>query len=196
MMVAGWHVGAAVRSASGHECGGDRAIVRELDDTVLLAIIDVLGHGEAADAVARVAEEFLANAPVSGAVPLLRQLDARIAGSVGAAAGIATLTSDPWKGDFAGIGNTVFRILGKRSTSIVSVDGVVGQRAMIPKATAIRLHDRETILMHSDGISSRIDWGQYPEIWAVDVELAAQEIIRKFGRSYDDVACIVARPAR
>lgn len=185
-----------MRPALGQDLGGDRAITREIDGTLLLAIIDVLGHGPQADGVARVAADFLANAPARSAEALLRSLDAELAGSVGAAAGIATLSPEPGRGSFAGIGNTVCKVLGDNNRTLVSADGVVGQRAGALRSTPIHVNKGETLLMHTDGISSRIDWPErFPEITHAEPELAAGEIIRRFGRPHDDAACIVARPA-
>ena len=37
-----------VRPMPGHHVGGDAAVVREVDDGMLISIVDVLGHGEEA----------------------------------------------------------------------------------------------------------------------------------------------------
>ena len=47
-----------------------------------------------------------------------------------------------------------------------------------PKPASIHLQPDEAILMHSDGISSRVDWRSMPEITEVDAQFAATEIVR------------------
>ncbi len=193
MILEGWEIGTAVHHATGHDLGGDRAIVRSVGGDLVLIVIDVLGHGESADRAARLAEHAIDGASSSNAEALLRLLDRELAGSVGAAAGVSTFGAGSNSGGFAGVGNTVCRVLGPAPRTLVSADGVVGQHARVPDAAAISVEPGETLLMHSDGISSRIDWKSYPEIVSAGAELAAKEIVRKFGRSHDDISCIVAR---
>ena len=197
MIVAGWEIGTAVRPARGHDLGGDRAVVVEADGALLLGIIDVLGHGATADPLASRAEAFITGAPSPNAEAMLRRLDAELSGTTGAAAGIASLSVGGDDGLFAGVGNTVCRVLGDSGRTLMSHDGVIGQHARIPRAAELRVGPRETVLMHSDGISSQTDWKRtFPEIIDVDAEVAAAEVARRFGRGNDDVSCIVARPVR
>lgn len=195
MIAAGWRIGAITKPAAGHDLGGDRAIVREAEGGLLLAIIDVLGHGRDADRVAQVAEDALFQAQWAEANDLLRMLDMELAGSVGAAAGIVTFRDGTTDGRFAGVGNTVFKVLGGNPRTLVSADGVLGQQATVPRPSTVVVQPDETVLMHSDGISSRVDWRGTPEMTTIDVELAAREIMRRFGRAHDDISCIVARPS-
>ena len=51
----------------------------------------------------------------------------------------------------------------------------------------------DLLVLHSDGITSRFEAGEYPQLAADDPATAARELVRRFGRSYDDAACIVAR---
>lgn len=194
MRVDGWDIGAGMRHAAGHDCGGDRTIIRHLDGTMILAIIDVLGHGPGADRVARHIETFFDNVLTTNPQSILRMLDSELAGSLGAAVGVVTLPPDTARGSFAGVGNTVCKTIGAVPKTMVSIDGVIGQRAQVPEPTALRLSAADTIVMHSDGVSSHIDWAaNIQEITTVDVGLVAKEIIRRFGVDHDDVSCIVAR---
>ena len=193
MKVAGFDVGRAVRCADGFVVGGDAAIVRNGDNCIVLGVIDVLGHGPQAHAAAAKAEQALVSADSSDAVTLLRILDAALAGTIGAAATVATVRSDNGLGCFVGVGNAVARMFGGHERRLVSVDGIVGNRHASPRPAEFVLDKGDVLVLYTDGVSSRFDRADYPQLPSEDVEVSARELIRRFGKTYDDAACIVAR---
>jgi serine/threonine protein phosphatase PrpC len=192
--IAGFEVGYSVRAADGFAAGGDAVVARNGDGgRLVLAVIDVLGHGPQAHAVAVKAEAALAGSENSDVTALLALLDEALAGPIGAAAAIVVLEPDSGMGQFVGVGNTVARALGRSERRLVSVDGIVGQSHRSPSRLDFTLGVGDILLLHTDGISSHFDRSQYPQLPTEDVEVGAREMIRRFGRTYDDAACLIVR---
>jgi negative regulator of sigma-B (phosphoserine phosphatase) len=191
--ICGLDIGSCVRAADGFAAGGDAVVARLCGESVLLAVIDVLGHGPEAHQVAVRAEALLEGADDCDVVRLLARLEAELAGSIGAAVGIAVVRPDAGHGTFVGVGNTVARLFGRMERRLVSSDGIVGQRQVTARPVPFSLGVGDLILLHSDGITSRFESSAYPQLVAEDPATAARELVRRFGRSYDDAACIVAR---
>ena len=60
----------------------------------------------------------------------------------------------------------------------------------------IALNDEDIVLMHSDGISDRAPLGEYPEIRIHSVQTIVRTMVKRFGRTFDDVSCIAMRYSR
>lgn len=193
MRIAQFDIGHAVRPADGFAVGGDAVVAGSVGDRIVLVIVDVLGHGPEAHAVASKLEGMLARPECNDAAALLGLIEAALAGSVGAAAAVATLQSEDGSGVYVGVGNTVARIFGRNERRLVSVDGVVGHARGAPRPMEFRLGAGDVLVLHTDGISSRFAGTEYPQLPTEDVQVSARELIRRFGKTYDDAACIVAR---
>lgn len=193
MSIKDYDVGASVRSADGFAVSGDAAVAVVRDGAIVLAIIDALGHGPHAHAAAEIAEELINESTVTDPASLLAEMDGVLAGTVGAAAAVATIDIETAQGTFIGVGNTVGRVLGQTERRLVSSDGIVGKRASPGRASGFVLGRGETLLLHTDGISSRLLPSDYAGLLNSPAEVAARELVRRFGRSHDDCACIVVR---
>jgi hypothetical protein len=193
LTLGGLEIGRAIRPADGFNAGGDAVVVEERGDAVLLAIVDVLGHGPDAHRVAIRIEETLIDSEIDDVRRLLSLLDQVLTGSLGAAVGVAIIEARTGRGRFSGIGNTVARVFGQAERQLLTIDGVVGQSHRGGPLVDFVLGVGEVLVLHTDGIRSRLALADYPQLRAEDVEIAAGELIRRFGKSYDDAACIVAR---
>ena len=188
-----FEVGLCVRAADGFAVSGDAAVVRAVGGTLVLAIVDVLGHGPTAHEVAAVAEDLLEGSEARDVTALMSMLDAELGATVGAAVGLAAVDAATGTGVYAGIGNTVARILGRSERRLVSIDGVVGKRHASVRPAGFTLAHGESLLLHTDGISSRVAVSDYPGVLTDRIDDAARELVRRFGRDHDDAACIMAR---
>jgi hypothetical protein len=192
----GFEFGSAVRPADGFSVGGDAVVTRELDGRIILAVIDILGHGPEAHTLAHRAQGLVETTSTATVPALIAMLDEELASSIGAAAGMVVLDPAIGEGFYAGVGNTVARVVGARAGDdrrLVSVDGIIGQRHRSIRVIPLRLAIGEQLVLHTDGISSRFSTFEYPQLASEDVTVCARELIRRFGRSHDDAACIVAR---
>ena len=153
-----------VQPYPGQRVSGDCAVIKELSDGYFLGLIDVLGHGLEANKVAVPAERFLRNRGSGKPSDVLRDLDTILKGTRGAAAGLAFLETATGIITYAGIGNTVARIIGDNSVSLVSRDGIVGGNSRTPNLLTAKLSRRDILLMYTDGVRSHFAQSDYPQV--------------------------------
>ena len=185
----GWYV----RPADGFAEGGDTVVVNEGRERTLVAVIDVLGHGPDAYRLASQVEDLLAETEVMDVTRLAEMLHAELRGSLGAAIGLVALDRSDGRATYLGIGNIVAKVYDDDERALHSSDGIVGQGSLTMRPTAFTLEQGQTLVLHSDGISSRIGLQDYPQIVGEDPMFASREFIRRFGRGHDDASCVIVR---
>ncbi len=184
------------RPYSGQRVSGDTVVIEHRDDILFLAIVDALGHGPQANAVANQAEQFLCNYWSSDVLDTMQRLHSELKGTIGAGAGLCVLDRVSRKASYTGVGNTVLRTFGSQATRLISSDGIIGSRFRTPAVQAVSLNESGIILMYTDGVSDRFDVEQYPQIHFHSASAIARKIVNSFGRSYDDATCMAIRYGR
>jgi negative regulator of sigma-B (phosphoserine phosphatase) len=147
-------VGALSRAKRGQSENGDTHIVRVDGERKLLAVIDGLGHGPKARAVAQASEEFLHGADLGrDALFLMSELHERLHGTRGAAAMLLVIDEGLLSG--CGVGNVELRVVGSKVPVQLS-PGILGSqvRRFRPFQGSLRAGDR--LILFSDGISARL----------------------------------------
>src|SRR5579859_6540967 len=95
----------AARPFPGQSASGDHYVVGQIPNGVLVAVIDGLGHGPEAAAIARTAgqvfEEYASEAPA----PLLNRCHKRLLGQRGAAISLAVFNGQENTLTWLGVGN-------------------------------------------------------------------------------------------
>ena len=86
------------------ECG-DAGIIKEFDNKIFAAVVDVLGHSKNAYQLTLVIDKFLEENYRENLTDIMRDLHEHIKGSVGAAAILCLLDVDSGKLEYTGIGN-------------------------------------------------------------------------------------------
>lgn len=164
---------------------GDAVCVRELGTSILVAVVDALGHGDQAARVAQTSIEWL-RAAEGGATTasLVDGLHGTLKNSRGAAALVMTLSS---KGiEACSVGNVTLRShTGK--VSFVLTPGVLGVRMRGPKVCGSpSMTDR--LVLFTDGISSRFD---IHALRGQSTSDAASHIFKKHRHLHDDSTVVV-----
>lgn len=190
-----WAAG-LVRPMAGEEVCGDAYAVRESAGRRQLMLCDGLGHGLLAAAAARAAKsEFLA-APWDGPRAVLRHMHRRIQHTRGVVAGIAELVPEEETVRFAGVGNVTAAVVqGRRRQLMVSPPGILGAGKWGAHEYEYRLAGSDLVVLHSDGLNSRWDLGDYPGLATHHPVVIAATLLRDSGRRSDDAAVLVARAA-
>ena len=168
-------------------------VVRPLEHGLFVAIVDVLGHGPEAHELTHVIDAYLARYGTSDVSGLMTRLHQHLQGTRGAAAGICAIDSATGRLNYAGIGNTTLRRFGKAETRLVSQDGVLGQNMRTPLPQALQLEPGDLVVLHTDGVSDRFSADDYPAILHHAPQQVASNIVQRFGKDYDDAACIAVR---
>jgi serine phosphatase RsbU (regulator of sigma subunit) len=175
---------------------GDAATYHWSNGTCRIAVIDGLGHGADAAKAAQRAVATLDAHPELGPAEGLRACHAALLGSRGAAMSIARL--DPERGEliYAGVGNVEAHLWSREHRERpIAYRGIIGSVIPTIRSFTVPLGEGWTLILHSDGVSARIDEDALDARSPWDPEELAQAILARYARASDDAIVVVARPA-
>jgi len=182
-----------IRPCAGERLSGDAVVIRPLEDGLLVAIVDVLGHGAEAHELTHVIDNYLTRYGAADVAGVMTRLHQHLKGSRGAAVGLCAIDAASGRIDYAGIGNTSIRRFGKVETRLVSQDGVLGQNMRTPRSQVLQLEPGDVIVLYTDGVSDRFSSDEYPGVLRHTSREVASNIVQRFGKNHDDAACIAVR---
>ena len=182
-----------IRPCHGEHLSGDAVVIRPLEQGLFVAIVDVLGHGPEAHELTHVIDAYLTRYGSSDLSDLMKNLHQHLKGTRGAAVGLCAIDAAKGCVDYVGIGNTAMRRFGKEETRLVSQDGVLGQNMRTPRPQTLQLEPGDVIVLYTDGVSDRFTSDDYPGVLRHAPKEVASNIIQRFGKDYDDAACIAVR---
>lgn len=189
-------VGVFGRALPGEPRSGDHACFTRVGGRLVAGVCDGLGHGEPARTASTVAAAtFRKNA---GASP--EQIIEACHQSMGPTrGGVMAVTRFSADGDFvesAGIGNITIEIVGPRTSrrfggsSFVLGSPQRGRRTHLEDAP---LRSEESVVLFTDGISSRAVLGGDPALFFLHPIAVAHQILVRHGKENDDALVLVAR---
>lgn len=178
----------------GEEECGDGWGFRRFADSVVLMVVDGLGHGVLAAEAAREAENILAKARSDSPLEILQDIHGALRKTRGAAAAVARINEVKGLVSFAGVGNISASILSPGlSRSLASHNGTVGHHMPRVQEFTYPWNADSTLVMHSDGLASRWDLDRYPGIWSKHPSVISGLLHRDFCRRRDDVTVLAAK---
>ncbi len=165
----------------------------EDDGTLTVMLVDGLGHGLPAHEAAVAAGVAFRTA--KGTPPeKLRTIHDAMKRTRGAAVAIAELHAGNGTMRFAGIGNiSVTMIDPAARRSAVSLYGIVGHDVREFREFSYPWSRASSLIMHSDGITTRWDLDRYPGLLTHDPALIAGMLWKDHRRQNDDSTVVVAR---
>lgn len=182
-----------IRPMPGHHVGGDAAVVREVEDGLLVTIVDVLGHGVEAHEFAVQIQSFFEATTVTDPEMLANALHARFRGGRGAAVGICHIRREDGVANYVGHGNTAARRLWRQPARMVSRDGTIGGRIRSCPSQTLKLESGDVLLMYTDGVKDRFELADYRHVISDTAPSIARNVVEMFGKGHDDAACIAVR---
>lgn len=187
-------IGAASRPRPGETANGDAWTVDRQDGRCRLAVIDGLGHGEAAAAAAQAAVAALASRPDLAPDEALRLCHRALSATRGAAISVAQIAAA--RLTFAGVGNVEARLWQPGSSQrLLPSRGIVGARLPDPRPVELTLGPSWLLLLHTDGVRTRLELEQLAPIDAWEPQALAAAVLARWSRASDDATVVVARPA-
>lgn len=175
------------------ECG-DGWGCRLFSDSLVLMVVDGLGHGTLAAEAAREAERILANAQTDSPSQILQDIHDALKKTRGAAVAVARIQESKGLLSFAGVGNIAASIVSPGvSRSLPSHNGTVGHHMPRIQEFTYPWNAESVVILHSDGLTSRWDLERYPGIWTKHPSLISAMLHRDFSRHRDDVTVLVAK---
>lgn len=174
------------------ECG-DTGIIKEFDNKVFIAIVDVLGHGNEAHKLAVICQEFLEKNYRQDLIETMKALHEYIKDSRGAVAGLCLLDVNSGVLKYVGVGDITARKFGVNQVKLISQDGIVGYIIKTLKEGTMKLDDGDVFVLYTDGVQEHFELEDYPQLFRDDAKTIATHIIRQFGKEEDDATCIAVR---
>lgn len=172
---------------SGETKNGDAVVIRTVADALLVAVIDALGHGEAAAETAAVGVAYLegldhADDPRS----IVEGLHSRLRGTRGAAAMICVISQEA-RLTGCSVGNIELRSLRDR-IPVMNTPGILGSRLRNVRVFEAPLHAGERLVLFSDGVSPAL---AAAHAFGRTGLAACEELLRQHRRSEDDATVAI-----
>lgn len=188
--------GIAARPYAGQSASGDHFVITPTVSGVLVAVIDGLGHGVEAAAIAQAASATLEMYASEELIPLLKRCHQRLQGKRGAAISIALFNGRDNTLTWSGVGNvegTLFYASTNANpprVSLVVGSGIVGYRLPTLQVSQFGVVRGDTLLVTTDGI----DYGFAQEIKLHEPpQQIAERILTEYGKQTDDALALAVR---
>jgi hypothetical protein len=156
-----WNV--ASRPLMGQTVSGDLHVVKFFDNSVLLAVIDGVGHGDEADKAAHIAGEVLKNNAGELAIALMKQCHQALARTRGAVITLARLDFVENEMTWLGVGNVeaqLFRAdpnIIPAHENILLRGGLVGYQLPSLQAGVVPIMRGDLLVFATDGVHAGFD---------------------------------------
>ncbi len=176
---------------------GDRHFVADIPEGTLIAVVDGIGHGDAAAFAAERAIEVIDRYGATEPIELLMQrCDDALRTTRGAAISIAHFAAEERMLNWLAIGNVAGRVQRRAPVtqfpheSLLLRPGVVGRRPPRAQPSSVRIGRGDVVIFATDGIDPDFIEGIEVED---HVEKIAETLLATHGKSNDDALAFVIR---
>lgn len=192
-----WQLGAVCLPLASEEVSGDAWNMVYQGHELSLMMADGLGHGPYAAEASETASALL-ETTTPGLPPLpgtfLKLAHGALAGTRGAAMAVAHIDTERGELRYAGVGNIAACAFDAgQSRHLLSHNGIVGSNLRKVQEFQHAWRSSMLLVMHSDGLHTRWDLGQYPGLAHCHPALVAAVLYRDFTRGRDDVSVVALR---
>jgi phosphoserine phosphatase RsbX len=187
--------GVAESRMAGETLSGDMHLVKPLENSVLVAVADGLGHGTAAAEAARLALETVEKCSHSPLVEVLENCNRRLRRTRGAVMSLALFNAIDNSMAWVGVGNVAGVLVRKASgpkpakESLLLSSGVIGGRLPALRVGAMKIESGDTLVLATDGIRQGFEDGM---VLFERPERTAEGILARDGLDTDDALVLVA----
>jgi len=188
--------GVAGRPFPGEKVSGDRHAVVPRPEGMLVAVIDALGHGAAAESTARKASGILERHAGDPLPFLIQRCHEGLTGDRGAVIGAAVIDGRRGTMSWAGVGNVLGLLIpgaeGTRTAErLLAPPGIVGGQLPALRAESIPLAAGDLILLATDGLREGLVDGLLPGDG--DLQQLAERLILDYATGNDDALVLIVR---
>jgi anti-sigma regulatory factor (Ser/Thr protein kinase)/serine/threonine protein phosphatase PrpC len=186
--------GAATRAHPLMGVNGDAFVIKRWGESALAGVIDGLGHGQFAHRAAEAARQYVENHYDRPLADILRGANRACRATRGVVMALARFDWAVGKLTFASIGNVEARVTGSREPMNLLVRrGVVGGSAPPPAVTEHPWRAGYLMVLHSDGLTTRWRWEDYPGLALQPAPAVAQGLLWALAKEGDDATVVVVR---
>lgn len=178
----------------GEDVCGDGVAVVENPTGLRVLMVDGLGHGLYAFEAAQTAIRAFHDYARGDVVTHMRLLHEALRSTRGAASAIAEIDESSGVVRFCGVGNISAVVIGPtRSNHLVSMPGITGHQARSLRSFEQSWSSGSTLVLHSDGLTSRWDMKDYPGMATRSASVVAATLFRDARRVTDDASIVVVK---
>jgi anti-sigma regulatory factor (Ser/Thr protein kinase) len=190
--------GAATRAYPTMTVNGDAFVIKRWHASALVSVIDGLGHGQYAHRAAQAARQYVETHFDQPLDAIFRGVGRTCRATRGVVMALVRFDfgGDDIRFSFASVGNIETRVLGGPSRQQFIVPrGIVGGNAPHPRVTDHRWNLGSTMVLHSDGMTSRWGLADFPDLTRESATTMAQRLLRALAKDNDDATIVVVRDA-
>ena len=181
-------IASSIRNCPGESVSGDAVLVHQLEQGFLIGVVDGLGHGPNAALASEKACEIFKNNATLELTGLMNLCHKGIRGTRGAAATLVKINPTEGVLQHLGVGNVEVVTYGQKIAPINSPGVLGGGQIRMLKESEYRFSSGGLMVIHSDGISNRMELDKLEQEEAQGI---AEEIIERWGKDHDDASCAV-----
>ena len=214
--------GAATRAHPAMRENGDSFVLKTWDASVLVGVIDGLGHGQFAHRAAETARQYVESHFDQPLDAIFRGTSRACRASRGVVMALARfdwgLEVGDWKLEvrddetrrslksnfqsprsniqltFASIGNIEARVFGNAApVNLIVRRGVIGGHAPHVLVTTHHWEPRDLLVLHTDGLSSHWRWEDFPYLAQESATRTAQRLLQRLAKEDDDATVVVVK---
>jgi anti-sigma regulatory factor (Ser/Thr protein kinase) len=189
--------GVATRSCRQAPENGDTFVFKQWNEFALVGVIDGLGHGPHAQHASHAARQYIEAHFDQPLRNVFQGAGRACQGTRGVVMALARVDFSRRVLTVASVGNIETRLVGgPEKLDLMVRRGIVGLNAPDAVPAELRWTAEGTLIMHSDGLSTRWDWNEYQHLESSTPEVIARRMLADLGKIEDDATVIVARSAR
>ena len=189
----GFIVASRMTPIRGENVSGDSWSSLCFDHSLGVAVVDGLGHGpKAAEAAHAAIEAFHRSVREVGPARAIELAHQALLSTRGAVMAVACIDGAAQTLRFAGLGNISAVVHSQGTTTrLGSTDGTVGYGVRKARESSVAWTPRSTLIMNTDGLSSRWSLAKHPGLLSRHPVLIAAVLHREFARNTDDATVVV-----
>ncbi len=185
-------VGVATRAHRMDPANGDAFVVKHWAESLLVAVIDGLGHGPAAHRAAKAAQGYVERHFDQPLNQIFRGAGRACRATRGVVMALARFDWGRGRLTFASVGNIEVRVFPLSQPFKFSVRrGVVGLNAPSPVVTEHPWPPGHVLVLYSDGLATHWGWNDFPGLADLAAPSMAQELLRTLAKEDDDATVVV-----
>ena len=188
--------GVAGGPMAGEQRSGDLAVFAGYAGGALVAVLDGLGHGDAAADASAIAAEVIRRHRAAPAADLLQRCHEALRRTRGVVMTLAWFDLEHEEMSWAGVGNVEARLVrgaaawGDRHDSALVLGGVVGYNLPTVRPSTFDLLPGDAVAFATDGIEADYSGSLAP---GVPAQRLAERIHQRHGKGTDDALAVVVR---
>jgi len=187
--------GAATRACRMLPENGDSFIMKRWERCALVGVIDGLGHGRFAQKASQTARHYVEQHFDQSLENLFRGVGRACRATRGVVMALGRFDLARHSLSIASIGNIETRLIGSDQPHIIVRRGVLGLNAPNPVVSENNWTEANVLVMHSDGLRSRWQWGEFQDVAHEPPAAIARQMLNQLAKAEDDATVMVVKNA-